>query len=125
MTEPPERISGVAGAAYALRLLLELAGLVAVAWWGIQTGSDSLSRAVLAIGAAALLAVSWGLVVAPRARNDLKPRTRWIVGSVLLLVAAGMLWVVGPAVLAVIFAVLIVIDTIVVLRLDRDPASRA
>ena len=78
---------------------------------------------MLAIGAAGSLIVIWGLVVAPKARNPLAPRVRWLIGSALLLVAAAALWVIGSTVAAVLFAVLIVVDTVILLALDRKPAT--
>jgi Na+/melibiose symporter-like transporter len=122
-TVTDQRLRGVSGIALALRFLLELAGVAALAWWGIQTGTDDVGRAVLAIGAAGSLVVIWGLVVAPKARNRLAPRVRWLIGSGLLLVAAGALWAVGSTVAAALFAVLIVVDTLILLALDRDPTA--
>ena len=121
MDDPSLR--GLPGVALVLRFLLELGGVAAVAWWGIRTGTDELSRALLSIGAAGSLIVIWGLVVAPKARNPLAPRTRWLIGSALLLVAAGSLWVVDAALAAVVFALLVVVDTLILLGLDRASTS--
>jgi hypothetical protein len=55
------------GTNLALRFLLELAALGALGYWGYQTGTGSLSRIALAIGAPLLAAVIWGLFVAPKA----------------------------------------------------------
>jgi len=118
------RLRGVSGIALTLRFLLELGGVAALAWWGIQTGTDEVSRALLAIGAAGLLIVIWGVVVAPKARNRLAPRVRWLIGSGLLLAAAVALWVAGSPVAATVFAILIVVDTIILLALDRTTAVR-
>ena len=118
-----ERLRGVSGIALALRFLLELGGVAALAWWGLRTGTDDVSRAVLSIGAAGLLIVLWALVVAPKARNPLAPRVRWLIGSGLLLVAAGALWRVDATAAAVVFAILVVVDTLVLLALDRRPTA--
>ena len=118
-----ERLRGISGMALAGRFLLELAGVAAFAWWGIRTGTDDVSRSMLSIGAAGLLIVIWGLVVAPKARNPLAPRVRWLIGSALLLVAAGALWVVSATVAAVVFAILVVVDTVILLALDRGPMA--
>jgi hypothetical protein len=112
---------GVIGLALALRLALELAGVAAVAWWGIQRGSDEANRAILAIGAATLLIVVWGLVVAPKARNPLAPRPRWLIGSALLLLSAVALWSAGSPTLALVFGCLVIMDSVVLLVLDAPP----
>lgn len=113
-----ERMEGLEKGALVLRFLLEVAGVAALAWWGIKAGSDDLSRAGLAIIAAGGLIVIWALVVAPKARNPLSPTTRWLIGTVLLMVAAVALWTVGPQELAILFAVLVAIDTAILLWID-------
>lgn len=120
-----ERMQTVEKVALAGRFLLELAGVAALAWWGIKVGTDDISRAVLAVLAGGGLIVVWALVVAPKARNPLPPLTRWLIGTVLLMVAAVALWVVGPQELAILFAVLVAIDTAVLLWIDtqRGPGA--
>jgi hypothetical protein len=113
-----ERMEGLEKGVLVLRFLLEVAGVAALAWWGIKAGSDDLSRAGLAIIAAGGLIVIWALVVAPKARNPLSPTTRWLIGTVLLMVAAVALWTVGPQELAILFAVLVAIDTAILLWID-------
>jgi hypothetical protein len=123
MTANEPELKGAMGVAAVLRFLLELAGIAALAVWGIRTGSDDVSSAVLALGAAGLLIVLWAIIVAPKARNPLTPHVRWLIGSGLLLVAAAALWSVGLSIAAVLFAVLNVVDTIAMLTLDRAASS--
>lgn len=120
-----ERMQTVERVALAGRFLLELAGVAALVWWGIKVGTDDISRAGLALLAGGGLVVIWALVVAPKARNPLPPMTRWLIGTVLLMVAAVALWTVGEEELAVLFAVLVGIDTAVLLWLDtqRGPGA--
>ena len=69
-----ERLRGISGIApLALRFLLELAGVAALAWWGIQTGADDAGRAVLAIGAAGSLVVVWASWWHPRHATGSRP----------------------------------------------------
>jgi hypothetical protein len=112
------RMEGLEKGALVLRFLLEVAGVAALVWWGIKVGTDDISRAGLAIIAGGALIVIWALVVAPKARNPLPPITRWLIGTVLLMVAAVALWTVGPQELAILFAVLVAIDTVVLLWID-------
>lgn len=106
------------GVAVVVRFLLELAALAALVWWGIRTGSDDLTRTILGAGAPLVFAVIWGLVAAPKARNSLSMRARWVIGGALMLLAAGALAPVGPVEVAVVLAVLVVIDTLALLTLD-------
>ncbi|MDI3342066.1 MAG: YrdB family protein [Sphaerobacter sp.] len=57
----------VQAANLALRFLLELCALAALAYWGFHTGEGTLARIALGIGAALLAAVIWGTFVAPNA----------------------------------------------------------
>ena len=105
----------LAGANLALRFLLELCGIVAAAWWGFQLGADGPMRYLLAILAAAVVIVFWALVVAPKASNPIPPLPRVLIGSSVLLLTAIGLWATGQPVLAAEFAILIVLNTVVML----------
>jgi hypothetical protein len=100
-----------------LRLALELAGVAALAVWGWVAGGSGLLRYILAVGAPLILIVLWAVFIAPNADSPLAPTLRELVGSALLLAAALLLWLVGFRIAAVVFAVLIVINTILMLAL--------
>ena len=100
-----------------LRFGLEVAGVVALAVWGWVAGGSGLLRYVLAIGAPLILIVVWAVFIAPNADSPLAPTLRELVGSGLLLAAALLLWLVGFRVAAVVLAVLIVINTVLMLAL--------
>jgi hypothetical protein len=51
----------------ALRFLLELCALAALAYWGFKTGESAVAKIGLGIGAPLLAAVLWGTFVAPGA----------------------------------------------------------
>lgn len=116
MSTTDEDLRGVRGVAAIGRFLLELVGLGALVYWGLQAGSDDVGRAVLVLLGAGGLIVAWALVVAPKARNRLSQRARLWIGTCLLLLSALALWTVGSSVAAAVFAACIVIDTLV---LDR------
>ena len=111
-------------AALAVRFIVELLGVVAVAYWGWQTGPEGIGRIVLAVGAAVALIVVWAFVVAPKADNALRQPVRDIIGTVLLLVAAGGLAAAGQTGLAVVFAAVVVIDWLATVVIGPD-AMRA
>lgn len=99
----------------ALRFVLELAGILALAVWGYRTGSGDL-RWALAILAPAVLIVFWALVAAPRATNRLSQPARLVAGSVALLISAVLLFTAGEPVAALILGAAIVINTVALLR---------
>jgi hypothetical protein len=105
-------LESIKGANLALRFLLELCALVALAYWGFETGSGAIAKFALGISAPLVAAVVWGAFVAPRA--PVKPP-----GVVILLLevlvfgsAAAALVVTGDRTLALAFAVVVVINAI-------------
>jgi cytochrome b len=95
----------VKAANLALRLLLELAALAAVAVWGAHTGSTTIVRIGLAVAAPLALAVVWGIWVAPRARRRLRDPARMVVELVILALAVAGLAASGYPPLAAGFAI--------------------
>lgn len=91
-----------------VRFLVELATLAALAVAGASASAGLGWRIVLAIGGPGLLALIWGLVMAPRARRRLADPARLIVEIMLFLAAAAALALVGDAVAAVVYAVIAV-----------------
>ena len=67
-----------------VRFLLELAMLAAVGYWGSQTGSGWVMKVILGIGLPILIAVIWGLFVAPKAAYPLHGAAHLALGFVLL-----------------------------------------
>ena len=55
----------------ALRFVLELCALGALGYWGSRAGGGPVSGSVLALGTPLVVAVAWGIFVAPRARVSL------------------------------------------------------
>lgn len=98
----------VRSANLALRFLLELCGLAAVGYWGARTGHGLLSSVALAVGAPLLFAFIWGMFIAPRALVQTSTLVRFVLGLVVLLVAAAALAVAGLPILALVFAVIVV-----------------
>ena len=92
----------------ALRFLLELAALAALAAWGWQAVEDPALSAVLAVAAPGLAAMVWGLWVAPASPRRLDDPTRLVVelavfdaAVVALLLAGRVAWAVGYAIAVV------------------------
>lgn len=115
---PVDRRAPVVGLNDVLRFALELTGIAALAIWGWNAGDGPL-RSVLAIAAPAVLIVIWALLIAPKSDSPLDPSVRVVVGSGLLLVAAGALWAAGHPQAAAIFAALDVVNTILMFVAPR------
>jgi hypothetical protein len=108
------------------RFVLELAGVGAIAYAGFQLAGPHPWRVLVAIGGALALVVVWALVVAPNADNPIAPPARVLIGSGLLLLAAGGLALADRPVLASVLAVAVVVNTGLLFVLgDRLPAMLA
>ncbi len=101
----------------ALRFLLELGALAAVAYWGYKTGDGAL-RWVLAIGAPVAVAVVWWLFVSPKAAVDAPQPVRLLVELGVWTAAAGALWAAGHAALGIAFLVVAVVSGVLNQLLD-------
>lgn len=109
----------MAGAVAAVRFLLELAALAALAYWGGQAGGGVAGDILLAVAVPAAAAVMWGIWAAPRSSHRLEGAKRLIPEVVLFGGATAALAGAGQAGLAVAFGVLAVIDTALVHALER------
>ncbi|HEX6128571.1 MAG TPA: DUF2568 domain-containing protein [Candidatus Limnocylindria bacterium] len=94
----------------ALRFILELGGIAAVAFSGYQLAGPSIARWAVAGGAALALIAVWALVVAPNTQNGLSQPQKDIIGTVILLAAAGALAFAGHGGLAIGMAVLVLVN---------------
>ena len=102
----------MASANLALRFLLELAGVVALAYWGYHASASTPVRIALAVGAPLLLVVVWAIVVAPGADNPVPQFQRMVLGTVLLELAALALAAAGQRTAAAVLAVLVLVNAV-------------
>lgn len=100
-----------------VRFVAELAGVGALAYWGANLNQPPAIRAVAAIAAPLALIVVWALVVAPGASNPIPLPTRMRLGTVLLLVAAGALWLSGQSTAAIVLGAVVVVNAALLLAL--------
>jgi len=109
----------------AIRFLLELVGLGALAFVGATVPSETALRVVFGIGAPLGLAVVWALVAAPKADNPLPLRTRSLLGSALLVGVGLTLALAGQPAWGIGFAIAVIADQalIVLLGLDESTAT--
>jgi hypothetical protein len=97
----------------ALAFLLELCALAALGYWGVWVGGGPVTKVALGLGAPLFAAILWGVFAAPRALVFVP-----LVGAgVKLLVfgsAAVALCATGHRILAIAFAILVVVNSILV-----------
>jgi uncharacterized protein DUF2568 len=117
-----ERPPGAARSAnLALRFLLEIVALAALAFWGVRTGRSILGDLALGVGAPLLAAVVWGTFAAPQ--SDRRLRGRALVGVQLGVLGAGAiaLAAAGHPLPGAVFAALVVVNTVLLHLWQGDP----
>ncbi|MDQ6660257.1 MAG: YrdB family protein [Chloroflexota bacterium] len=88
----------------ALRFLLELCAVAALAYWGFQSGSGLIMKIILGVGVPLLTVVIWAIFVASNAAVHLPEPIPFVLGLIILGLAA--------AALAVVFGVIVVINAV-------------
>ena len=96
----------------AVRFLLELCLLAAVGYWGFKTNQGWIMKIILGIGLPILIAVLWGLFVAPRALYPLSGIPYLILELMLLGSGAVALFASGQANLGWIYTAILVINKV-------------
>ena len=102
----------IKGANLLLRFLLELCALGALAYWGFNTGSATITKVVLGIGAPLVAAVVWGTYLSPRAPVELPWGVVLGLQTLVFASAAAGLVVTGHGSLALVFVVIVVINAV-------------
>jgi Protein of unknown function (DUF2568) len=107
----------------AARFLLELVGIGAVGYWGYQAVDAFPARLAVSGAAVSAMVVVWAVVVAPNATNAIGQDVRIVIGSGVLLLAAGALAAAGQPTLALAVAGAIIINTILLFALGHEIAD--
>ena len=94
----------------AVAFLLELCLLAALGYWGFHTGSGPLGKTALGIGVPLLVAVVWGLFLAPKAAIAVPVQARVVLKIALFGLAIVALAIAGRPTLAWAFAVIAVLN---------------
>lgn len=103
-------------AALALKFVLELCMLAALAYWGAQAGGSTAGDVVLAIAAPLAAAAVWARYAAPRSPRRLPRARRVALESCVFAIATVALAAAGAPVAAAAFAALAALDTVLLLR---------
>ncbi len=102
----------IKGANLLLRFLLELCALGALGYWGFNTGSATITKEVLAVGAPLVAAVVWGTFLSGRAPVELPWGVVLGLQTLVFASAAAGLVVTGHRTLALVFVVIVVINAV-------------
>jgi len=95
-----------------LRFLLEICVLTAFGYWGIQSGKSMFFKFLLGIGAPVLFVVIWGMFGSPKAIFPLSGFWHFTFEFVIFSLAVIALYATGKTQLATVFAILIIINQI-------------
>ena len=98
----------------ALRFLLELCALAALAYWGFRTGEGTIARWTLGIGAPLLAAIVWGTFVAPKATVVVSSPVRFGLELLVFGAAVAALFAAGRPGLAIALGVVYAINRVLV-----------
>lgn len=108
-----------------LRFLLELVALAAVGYWGFQTGENVVVQWLLGIGTPLLIAVIWGMFIAPRARFHLHPLVKEALALIVFGSATLALIVVGQSTLGIVFMAVALFNSVVLYLTRHEPMPKA
>ena len=97
-----------------IRFLLELCMLIVVGYWGFKIHSGWVMKIIFGIGLPILIAVIWGLFIAPRATYPLSGISYLAVELILLGSGAVALFASGNPGLGWIYAVILVINKVLI-----------
>ena len=89
----------------AVRFLLELAALAALAYWGWQTGTVIATQILLAVITPILAALLWGRFIAPKAPRRLEDPVRAVIEVAFFGGATAALATAGAITIAAVFGI--------------------
>jgi hypothetical protein len=98
-------VNAIRASVLTLRFLLELALLAGAAVVGWRVGGGGIPGALLAVIGAVVVAVLWGLAIAPRARRRWPDPRRLMLELVIFAVVGGALAATGSAAAGLVLAV--------------------
>ena len=107
----------------ALRFIVELVGVGALAYAAYQAPLDGIVRIAVTVAAPLALIVVWAIVVAPKATNGLSQPQRDAIGTGLLVLVAVALGLSGQATAAAVFGAVVVVNWVLGVVLGQDASS--
>ena len=103
----------------ALRFILEVCALVAFAYWGFQSSQGIVMKFVLGIGTPLLIAIIWSVFGSPHAPIPAKGFQRILLELLIFGLAALALYASGKATLAMIYAITVLLNRILLYVWDQ------
>lgn len=100
----------------AVRFLLELCMLAAVAFWGFETQNNWLMKVLLGIGLPVLIALLWGMFLAPKATHRLSGAPFFALELILFSTGTFSLFASGKPTLGWIYTITLVVNTILLIE---------
>lgn len=94
----------------AVRFLLELCMLMAVGYWGFKTQSGWFMKILFGVGLPVLIAILWGMFIAPKAAYPLKGASHLTVELVLLALGSFSLFASGKPSLAWAYTIVLIVN---------------
>lgn len=114
-------MTGLKWANLTAAFLLELCLLAALAYWGYRVGGNTFTKLGLAIGLPLLMAVVWGMFMAPKARVQL-PRWQHVALAIALFgLGVAALYAASQPGLAAIFAVAVALNRVLLAVWGNQP----
>jgi hypothetical protein len=99
----------------AVAFLLELCMLAAVAFWGFKTQDSWLMKILFGIGLPVLMAVIWGMFLAPRATRPLSGASFLTLELILFSAGAFALFASGKPTLGWIYIIVLVVNKVLLM----------
>jgi len=96
----------------AVRFLLELCLLAAVGYWGFKTQSGWLLKILCGIGLPVLIAVLWGMFIAPKAFRPLRGASYLTVELTLLALGSVALFASGKSTLGWVYTITLIVNKV-------------
>ena len=103
----------------AIRFVLEVCALVSLFYWGFQSSQGILMKLGLGIGAPLLIAIIWGVFGSPKAPISLEGFSRLLLELLIFGLASLALDSSGKPTLALIYAITVVINRILMVVWDQ------
>ncbi len=116
--ELPERRTAIAAASLALKFVLELAAFAALAVWGATVG-DGVVQVLVAVAAPLTAIVLWGVFAAPKSSSRLSTGPRVAFELAVFALAAVALAAAGDGVAAIVLAVAVAVNFILLARFGQ------
>ena len=115
-------VRGAPAANLALRFVLELLALAALAWWGVHAGGSIPADIALGAGTPLAAAFVWARYAAPRSARRLRGPARTVLELAVLGAGAAGLAATGHALLAGSFAAVVLVNAVLLHVWEEKPS---